>query len=160
RSIPPELAEARKAAWIDGPVALKRSGEEAIRALHALSPATPSLRLLVDETAKVMSGLMRALDGIALLVDAPGRSLSPHPCFRLSVPDWLPSLINAARAFVMVGAAEAFWVISAWPNGLVAVLILAVLLLLLPPLGDLAVAGAAAFAVIGPVSIVFAAVMK
>ena len=62
--------------------------------------------------------------------------------FRLSVPDWLPALVNAARAFVTIGAVELFWIVTAWPNGASAIVFVAIVVLLLSPRGDLAYAGA------------------
>jgi hypothetical protein len=35
----------------------------------------------------------------------------------LYVLDWLPALVNGGRAFVTIGAVEAFWIASEWPNG-------------------------------------------
>jgi cytochrome o ubiquinol oxidase operon protein cyoD len=39
--------------------------------IACLPADTPSLRLLADETAKVLAGMLHVLDGLALLVDAP-----------------------------------------------------------------------------------------
>jgi uncharacterized membrane protein YccC len=85
--------------------------------LIVLPAGTPSLRLLADETAKVLVGMLRVLDGLALLVDAPYDPSPGARGFRLSEPDWLPALINAARAFLAISAVELFWVVTAWPNG-------------------------------------------
>jgi hypothetical protein len=79
-----------------------------VRTLLDLPADTPSLRLLADETAKVLSGMPRVLDGLALLVDAPEQPASDYRGFRLTVPDWAPALVNAARAFVAIGAVEFF----------------------------------------------------
>ena len=62
--------------------------------------------------------------------------------FRLRVPDWLPALVNAARAFVAIGAVELFWIVTAWPNGASAIVFAAIVVLLFSPRGDLAYAGA------------------
>ena len=62
------------------------------------------------------------------------------------MPDWLPALVNAARAFVAIGAVELFWVVTAWPNGASAMVFVAIVVLLLSPRGDLAYGGAIAFA--------------
>ena len=164
RSIPPELRSVRKPGsptrWMADPTALRRVCEEAMRTLLALPNETPSLRLLADETAKVLSGMQRVLDGLALLVDAPNQLPSDHCGFRLSVPDWLPSFVNAARAFVAIGAVELFWLITAWPNGASAVVFVAVAVLLLSPKGDLAYGGAIAFALGTVGSVGFAAIIK
>ena len=141
-SIPPELRWAREpsapAGWLADPLALRRICEEAVRRLLALPAGTPSLRLLADETAKVLAGMLHVLDGLALLVDAPGHSFPSYRRVRLGIPDWLPALVNAARAFVTIGAAALFWVATAWPNGGSAIVFAAVVVLLLGPRGDLA----------------------
>ena len=56
--------------WISDPVGLRRISEEAVQRLIALPAQTTSLRLLADQTSKVLAGIIRALDGLALLVRA------------------------------------------------------------------------------------------
>jgi uncharacterized membrane protein YccC len=149
RSIPSELRSAREpgapARWIADPMAFRRDCEKAMRGLLALPASTPSLRLLADETAKVLAGIVHVLDGLALLVDAPDRRSPRHRGFRLSVPDWLPALVNAARALVAIGAIELFWLATAWPHGTLAMLFVAIVILLSSPKGDLAYHNAIAF---------------
>src|ERR1700755_307708 len=150
RSLPPGLRSDLEAGspglWIAGPWALRRVCAEAVRTLTVLPADTPSLRLLADETAKVLAGMLHALDGLALLVDAPHHPSPGARAFRLTEPDWLPALINAARAFLAIGALELFWVATAWPNGASAIVFVATLILLLSPKGELAYGGALAFA--------------
>jgi uncharacterized membrane protein YccC len=141
-------------------LALRRVCEEAVRTLIVLPADTPSLRLLADETAKVLAGMLQVLDGLALLVDAPDHPSPDARGFRLSEPDWLPALINAARAFLAISAVELFWVATAWPNGASAIVFVAVLLLLLSPKGDLAYGGAVAFALGIAGAVVCGATMK
>jgi uncharacterized membrane protein YccC len=164
RSLPAELRSIAKAGspvlWIADPLALHRVCEEAVRTLIALPADTPSLRLLADETAKVLAGMLQVLDGLALLVDAPHPPSPGARGFRLSEPDWLPALINAARAFLAISAVELFWVATAWPNGASAIVFVAVLLLLLSPKGDLAYGGSLAFALGIAGAVVCAAAMK
>jgi hypothetical protein len=124
RSFPPELRLASDSGtathWMLDPIGLRRSCERAVQTLLSLPASTPSLRLLADGTAKLLTGILHVLDGLALLVNAPGRPL-PARSFRLIVPDWLPALLNAGRAFVMVGAVELFWIVTEWPNGAFAI---------------------------------------
>jgi uncharacterized membrane protein YccC len=164
RSIPPELRSARKpgspARWMAGPMAPRRVCDEAAQTLLALPAGTPSLRLLADETAKVLSGMLRVLDGLALLVDAPDQPPPDHPGFQAIVPDWLPGLVNAGRAFLAIGFIELIWVVTAWPDGAFAIVIAAIVLLLLSPRGDLAPAGALAVTIGVTGSIICAATIK
>jgi uncharacterized membrane protein YccC len=164
RRIPPELRSARKpdsaARWMANPMALRRVSQETVRTLLALPAGTPSLRLATDETAKVLSGVLHVLDGLALLVDAPDQPVPDHRGFRLTAPDWAPALVNAARAFIAIGAVELFWVVTAWPNGASAVVFAAIVILLLSPRGDLAYGGAIAFALGVAVGVPCAAIIK
>jgi uncharacterized membrane protein YccC len=164
RSFPSELRSIPEPGlpvlWIADPMALHRICEEAVRTLIALPADTPSLRLLADETAKALAGMLHVLDGLALLVDAPHHPSPGARGFRLSEPDWLPALINAARAFLAIGAVELFWVATAWPNGASAIVFVAVLALLLSPKGDLAYGGSLAFALGVAGAVVCAAAVK
>jgi uncharacterized membrane protein YccC len=163
-NLPPELRFAPEvgapARWTDDPIGLKRACEQSTRALLALPANTPSLRLLADQTAKLLTGTADVLAGLALLVNAPGRPRQRDRGFRLSVPDFLPALVSAGRAFVAIGAVELFWVVTAWPSGAVAILFTAVLVLLFSPRGDLAYAGAIAFIVGSAIGIVLTALVK
>src|SRR5258705_1520357 len=164
RSLPSALRSIPEAGspvlWIADPLALRRVCEEAVRTLIVLPADTPSLRLLADETAKVLAGMLHVLNGIALLVDAPGQPSPGARGFQLSEPDWLPALINAARAFLAISALELFWVATAWPNGASAIVFVAVLVLLLAPKGDLAYGGSLAFALGIAGAVVCAAAVK
>jgi uncharacterized membrane protein YccC len=162
RNIPSELRSAQQpgspARWMADPMSLRRACEQAVRKPLFLQAGTPSLRLLADETARVLDGIQHALDGLALLVEAPGRPSPRHRGFRLSVPDWLPALVNAGRALVAVAAVELFWLTTAWPNGGSAILFVAIVVLLSSPRGDLAYHNAIAFA-LGAVGAVLCAAM-
>src|SRR5262249_29387360 len=124
--------------WMADPLALRRIYEEGVRTLITLPADTPSLRLLADETAKMLAGMLHVLDALALLVDAPGQRPPISRSPRLSVPDWLPALVNAVRAFVMISAAALFWVVTAWPTGALAMEFTAIVLVLISPFGELA----------------------
>jgi uncharacterized membrane protein YccC len=135
------------ARWTDDSLGLQRACEGSARALLALPARTPSLRLLADQTAKLLGGFAHVLAGLALLVDAPGRPPQRGRGFQLSVPDFLPAQISAIRAFLAIGAVELLWVITAWPSGAVAILFTAVLVLLFSPKGDASYAAAFTFTI-------------
>jgi uncharacterized membrane protein YccC len=164
RGIPPELRSAWEPnsaeRWMADPTRLQRVCEDAERTLLTLKTDTPSQRLLADETAKVLNGIVCVLDGLALLVDAPGRASAEYREVPPTIPDWLPAAVNGVRACVAVGAVELLWVATAWPNGGLTIVFVAIVVLLLSPKGDLAYHGALAFALATTGSIIAAAIMK
>jgi uncharacterized membrane protein YccC len=145
--------------WAADPVGLRRVCETAVRRLFALPASTPSLRLLADQTAEVLAGISHALNGLALLVDDPARPVPWGSRVRLRVPDWLPALVNAGRAFVMIGVAELFWIVTEWPNGAQAIEFVAITVILLAPRADQAYAAAMGFTIGTSLTVVFAAIV-
>ncbi len=147
--IPEEMRSALPARqatfWIADPIASRRHCEAAVRTLIAMPASTASLRLLADQTANVLVGFAAVLEATALLVAGRVRPRSRPRGFKIYVPDWLPSLVSAGRAFVAIGAAELFWVLTAWPDGGSAIVFVAVAVLLLSPRAELAYADAIAF---------------
>jgi uncharacterized membrane protein YccC len=124
RSLPWELrstlAQGDATRWTADPPRLRRACAAAVMALVALPAETPSLRLLADGTAEALIGISRALDGLALLT-ASEQGAPQARVARLRVPDWLPALVNATRVLIVIGAAEFFWIATAWPSGALAV---------------------------------------
>jgi uncharacterized membrane protein YccC len=75
------------------------------------------------------------------------------------VPDWLPALVNAGRALVVIGAAELFWIVTEWPNGALAITFAAIVVILLAPRADQAYAAAKGFMIGTSLTAAFAAVI-
>lgn len=148
------------ASWIADPVGLRRICDRAVRRLIALPAAAPSLRLLADQTIAVLAGISHALNGLALLVADPARPTSRRGSVRLRVADWLPALVNAGRAFVVIGAAELFWIVTAWPNGASAVAWAAIGVILLAPRADHAYDAAIVYMIGTGLAAGFAALVK
>jgi uncharacterized membrane protein YccC len=142
------------------PASLRRLCEASERTLLTRTADTPSQRLLLDETAKVMHGLASVYDELALLAGAPGQRPAGSRNVSPGVADWLPAVVNGARAFVTIAAVELLWVVTAWPNGGVAIVLAAIVLLLLSPKGDLAYKGSVALALTAACAIVVAAVVE
>jgi uncharacterized membrane protein YccC len=128
--------------------------------LVALPAGTPSLRLLADQTAEVLAGIAHALNGLALLVAEPARPVPRRRSVRLRVADWLPALVNGGRAFVAIGAAELFWIVTEWPNGAVAITFTAIGVILFAPRADQAYTAAVGFAVGTMIAAVAAAIIE
>src|SRR5262249_11332873 len=159
--LPPDLRAARPpgdpSPWIADPLALRRLYGGAIRRLMGLPAASPSLRLLADQTARVVAGLCHALDGLALLVDDPARRDSRR--FAFHVADGLPATVAAARAFIAIAAMALFWVLSEWPNGAFAITWTAITVILFGPRKDEAYDFAFAFIVGNTLAALCAAVI-
>ena len=162
-AIPGELRFAPEqgdpARWAADPAGLRRICEAAVRRLIALPTGVPSRRLLADQSAEVLAGISHSLNGLALLVDDTARPVPWGSRARLRVPDWLPALVNAGRAFVVIGAVELFWIVTEWPNGAQAITFAAIAVILLAPRADQAYAAAKGFMIGTSLSAVFAAVI-
>src|SRR6266851_2459992 len=151
-NLPAELrvqpGQAKPTRWIADPSGLRRICETTVQRLLSLPAETPSLRLLLDNTAEALAGLAQALNGLALLVAEPAK---PAPrrsgIVRLHVPDWLPALVTAGRAFVVIGTGALFWIVPAWPGGSLAITFAAIVVLLLGTRADQAYAAALLFTV-------------
>jgi len=148
--IPQQLRSAARlggpAPWMADPESMRGLCGAGARTLIAMPAGTPSLRLLTDQTARVMTGLMRALDALALLTGKADPSDAGRRA-RLYVADWWPAFVNAGRAFVMIGAAALFWIVTAWPNGAFAITFTTIVVTLLAPRADEAYAVALGFSV-------------
>jgi uncharacterized membrane protein YccC len=163
RSIPAELRSAAQAGqatpWIEDPSGKRAECDAAVRALRALPPGSPSLRLLAAHAANLLAGFAAVLDGLALLVADPVRIRSPRR-MTLHVPDWLPALVNGGRAFVAIGAIEVFWIVTEWPNGALAITFTAIAVILLAPRADAAYAQAVRFTIGVALAAVCAAIIQ
>jgi uncharacterized membrane protein YccC len=123
--------------WLAGPGRLFQACDAAMRRLLALPAATPSLRLLADQAAEALAGISQALNALALLVADPARpALRTRSRRRIRVPDLLSPLANAARAFVVIGVAALFWIVTAWPGGANAITFAAIIVILFSPRAD------------------------
>jgi uncharacterized membrane protein YccC len=145
--------------WIADPIGLHRFCAAAIERLIALPAESPSLRLLADQTANVLAGVMHALNGLALLVADPTRSVRRRGNLRLRVPDWLSALANGGRAFAAIGAVALFWIVTKWPSGASAISFAAIIVILLAPRADQAHASGIAFLLGTLVNVVLTAIV-
>ena len=155
----PEQSEPTR--WIADPTRLLRACDAAVRRLVALPARAPSLRLIADQTAEVLGGISHALNGLALLVDDPARPdfSGTRGSRRLRMPDLLPPLVNAGRVFVVIGAAELFWIVTAWPDGANAITFAAIISILLAPRADQAYTAAIGFMIGSIVAVAVVAIL-
>jgi uncharacterized membrane protein YccC len=148
RSIPEDLrstAEAEPRAWTNDPIGMRGLCEAAVQMLTSMPAGTPSLRSVADQSAKLLAGLAAVPDALALLAGVPAPPRSRRRRAKLSVPDWLPALVNGGRAVVTIGAVEVFWIITQWPSGALAITFAAIVVILLAPRADEAYASAMSF---------------
>jgi len=148
RSGPPEGEPQR---WLADVIGLQRACKSAVRKLIALPVGMPSLRLLADQAAGAFAGLSQVLDGLALLNDDTAQPVARRPNVRVRVPDWLPSLVNAARTFVTIGAVQLLWIVTAWPNGAGAMIFAAIVVIIFSRRADQAYTAALGY-MIGTIS--------
>jgi uncharacterized membrane protein YccC len=134
------------ARWLNDSLAMRAALRMAARQLVGLPVETPSLRLLCDRTADGLLGLCSALTAMRTL-GHPQLSQMPRRVARLRVPDVLPALINAVRAFLTIGAAELVWISTAWPNGATFITFATIAVVLFAPQEDAAYANARRFAI-------------
>ena len=106
-----------------------------VRNLIGLEAENVSSRLMADGAADVASGLAAAANGLAL-IDDPARARAVARVPKLVVADYLPAMINALRVFLGVGAVVLFWIVTAWPNGLQAVMFTAITIIVFSPMQD------------------------
>jgi uncharacterized membrane protein YccC len=133
--------------WTADAIRLREACLAAARTLRDLPVRTPSLRLLGDQTARVLAGISHALDGLALLAGDPDRRQERLRSVELRVPDWLPAFVNAGRAFVTIAAVALVWIATSWPYGALAMLWTAIPVILFSPRADQAYASTVSFMV-------------
>ena len=162
-ALPLELRSASQpnaaAHWIHDPVALYCSCELTVRQLLALPAETPSLRLLADKGAQTFAGIAHALNGLALLVADPAPQIPRRRIKQLRVPDWLPALVGAARAFITIGTVALLWIVTGWPDGGTAVTFTTIVTLVLVPRAEHAYNAAIGFTAGAFLDVVVAAIV-
>jgi uncharacterized membrane protein YccC len=142
------------------PLLLRHGASQAARRLLTMNADTPPLRLLADKTAAMFTGLVRALDALALLMAAPERQVTRRRGLRrLDIPDWLPAAVGAGRAFVTITSVSVFWIATAWPGGAQAIVFATIIALLLAPRAEQAYGAALIFIVGTVVDLALAAIV-
>jgi uncharacterized membrane protein YccC len=97
---------------------------------------------------------------LALLVADPAGPVAPiRGRRRPRIPDWLPPLTNAGRAFVVIVVAELFWIITAWPGGANAITFAAIIVILFAPRAEHAYAIAIGFMIGSVLTVIIVATL-
>lgn len=155
-----------------GPLAAAQNGLFACVAAGE-GPRQPGLPELSRATAEQLLAaadafrqLRDALTGAATVLrvadwlDCPGlpTPAAAPPCHAPTDP-W-PALVSAARACITVTVMMVFWMATAWPNGLGAVVVAVIVVLLLSPYGELGGSAAIAFMIGALMTVLLATVVK
>jgi uncharacterized membrane protein YccC len=130
----------------------------AVRRLVALPADTPSKQLLIDRTAGGLLALRRAIAGVSVF-DHSGMPRRARRVMRPLVPDLLPALINAVRAFLTIGTAALIWIWTAWPGGATFIIFATIAITLFAPREDTAYTSARTFTIGTALAAVCAAVV-
>jgi uncharacterized membrane protein YccC len=161
RHLPQELgAPVDAELWRAAPQRLRRSCAAAVRVFVAEAAGTPAARLLADKAAMLWIALSEALNGVALLIDAPYRPARRRTGPLFEMTDWLPPLVNAGRALVTILAMELLWVVTQWPNGAFAITFAAIGVILFARRADDAYETVLSFMLGTTMTIGFAAAIK
>ena len=139
---------------------LNRMVLKSARRLMSTPAPTPSERLLLDQTARILTGLSCTLTGMMLLVEDPERPLSRGVPVRSHVADWLPAALNGARALLTIGTAMLLWIMTGWPNGATCIVWAAIPVVLFGPRSDSAYTTAVSYLIGATISALCASVVK
>jgi uncharacterized membrane protein YccC len=89
----------------------------------------------------------------------PRQAVSHRRIARLYIPDLLPPVLSGVRAFVTIGAAAIFWVVTAWPGGATVIIFATITALVFAPQADRAYAASRGFLLGTILSAVLAAIV-
>jgi uncharacterized membrane protein YccC len=131
--LPPDWAAARYDPTIVQTVFSRTEDISVVRDLLRLEANNVSIRLTADAAANAVVGLAVAANGLTLLND-PAKAHDLGQPISFFVADWLPALVNALRVFLGVGAAVLFWILTAWSDGLLAVVFTAITIMAFAPM--------------------------
>ena len=132
--------------FLANPAGARDGCAAAAAALAAEKAGDPSARLVLDQAAEGLSALALSFNAVALLA-TPGKETRVRTRRQWSLPDLLPPSVNAARVFLTIAAAEAFWATTAWPGGASLVTFAFITVILFSPQNEAAYQAASSFAV-------------
>jgi uncharacterized membrane protein YccC len=142
-TLPPGAAIVMQAE--SSPAETRDQCREVAYALAGLEVEDPAQGLVLAGAAQALLGLERALNGVTLLVEPARAEMHDEATAELRTPDLLPALINGLRSCLIVLVCAGFWIVTAWPTGTTAMIFGAIIVLLLSPRGDSAIASAGEF---------------
>lgn len=106
--------------------------QHAVRRLLRWPVSDIGTRFLVDNLARALLALQRAVDGLQLIQgvrsERPGRER-----LSFSVPDLMPALLNMARVVIALVVTQLIWIETAWSSGPTMIIFAAVGTILFSP---------------------------
>ncbi len=116
------------------PARLREACAEALLALKAVPESDTRASILTDATRDVVLCLEAIAVSVALLMGA-GAPRRTSPAWAVVIGDPLPPLLSGFRVFAAVAAAAGFAIVTAWPNGQLAIAFVAIAALIFAPAG-------------------------
>lgn len=104
----------------------------AVRRLLRWPVADIGSRFLVDNLARALLALQRAVDGLHL-IQGVRSDRSGRQRLSFAVPDLMPALLNMARVVIVLAATQLIWIETAWSNGPTMIIFAAVGAILFSP---------------------------
>jgi len=129
-----DSAELRQAAAALLPAlpAGQTSPQDAARRLLRRPAQDIGTPFLVDNLARALLALQRAVDGLHLIQGL--RSERPDRArFSFTIPDLLPAMLNMLRVVVTLAAAQLVWIATAWSSGPTMIVFAAIATILFSP---------------------------
>ena len=141
----PSISPLAHRVWLNDPAAIREVCATGSRRAEQMTAPDISSRVLVNGLVQILHALETVANGVHLLT-ASGARWSGRSSAEVQVPDPLPGMLDALRIVLVVGAAELFWVASAWPQAPTMIIFTAVGVILFGRQGDAAYPTALEFA--------------
>jgi uncharacterized membrane protein YccC len=145
--------------WLSHPLEIREICTREARCAKKTPAADVSSLLLVAGVVRLLRALDAVANALVVVVTADGK-FSGRSRARLFVPDFLPAALNVLRIVIAVGAAEAWWIATSWPDGPEMIIFTAIGVILFSARMDGAYANALEYAAGSVIAAFFAAILN
>jgi uncharacterized membrane protein YccC len=141
----PSISPVADREWLNDPAAIRELCATGSGLTEKLTPDISS-RVLVNGLVQILRALDTVANGL-LVVSTSSTKRSSRGSAAVHVPDPLPGMLDALRVVLAVGAAELFWVATAWPHAPTMIIFTAVGVTVFGRQGDAAYSSALEYAI-------------
>jgi uncharacterized membrane protein YccC len=145
-ALQPAISPVADRVWLDDPEAIRELCVTGSRRIETKTVPDISTRVLFNGLVQALRAFETVANGL-LVVTTPSAKRSNESGARVHVPDPLPGMLDALRVVLAIGAAELFWVATAWPHAPTMIIFTAVGVILFGRQGDAAYSSALEFAI-------------